>query len=241
MIPMSAWTIQREKVQPSQQTARRTAQAVLILLLPAPMPLCARQIASLFCAFAVAVLSLVAPTASRADAESLSGQLLVAEPGMPDPRFAETVILMISHDAGGALGLIVNRRIGEIEISDLLAELGWPSEGASGLIGLHFGGPVQPDRGFILHSADHVPDGSNPVGDDFAVAGRPDILTGIAEGSGPKDSLFALGYAGWGPGQLESEMQRQDWFTAPADPELVFSDEQAETWQRVMDRRGVDL
>ena len=171
----------------------------------------------------------------------LSGQFLVAEPSMPDPRFAETVILMISHDAGGALGLIVNRRIAIVDIADLMAELGRPSEGAEGKIGLHYGGPVQPERGFILHSADHVSDSSNPVGSDFAVTGQPDILDSIADGSGPKESLFALGYAGWGPGQLESEMQRNDWFTAPADPELVFADDPATTWQQVMDRRAVDL
>ena len=192
-------------------------------------------------ALAVWVLVSILPIPAQSQDAFLSGQFLVAEPGMPDPRFAETVILMVSHDSTGALGLIVNRRLGEIEIADLLAEMGQPTAGVAGSIGLHFGGPVQPDRGFILHSADQVPEGSRPVGDDFAVAGQPDILTSIAEGTGPKDSLFALGYAGWGPGQLESEMQRDDWFTAPADPDLVFTDEPAETWQRVMDRREVEL
>ena len=193
-------------------------------------------------ALAAWMLVSILPVPARGQDAFLSGQFLVAEPGMPDPRFAETVILMVSHDATGALGLIVNRRLGEIAIADLLSEMGRPAEGVEGSIGLHFGGPVQPDRGFILHSADQVPEGSRPVvGTDFAVAGQPDILTSIAEGSGPKDSLFALGYAGWGPGQLESEMERDDWFTAPADPELVFTDEPAKTWQRVMDRREVDL
>ncbi len=186
------------------------------------------------------VLGLV-PTTARPQDAYLSGQFLVAEPGMPDPRFAETVILMITHDADGAFGLIVNRQIGAIAIADLMAELGLSTDRARGTIGLHYGGPVQPERGFILHSADHVPDGSNPVGDDFAVTAVSDILASIADGSGPEDSLFALGYAGWGPGQLESEMLRQDWFTAPADPDLVFTDEPSKTWQRVMDRRGVDL
>ncbi len=185
------------------------------------------------------LLSLGAPMA--AEDATLSGQFLVAEPGMPDPRFAETVILMISHDADGALGLIVNRRIATVDIADLLDELGRPSEGAQGTIGLYYGGPVQPERGLILHSADHVSDSSDIVGRDFAVTGQPDILDSIAGGNGPEDSLFALGYAGWGPGQLESEMQRNDWFTAPADPALVFTDDPTATWQEVMDRRGVDL
>jgi len=200
-----------------------------------------RRIAFVLLGLAALVLVAVIPTSARADSEFLAGQFLVAEPSMPDPRFAETVILMISHNAEGALGLIVNRRLGVIEIADLLMELGRPSEGAEGKIDLFLGGPVEPERGFILHSADSIPDYSNPVGDDFAVTGMPDILTRIAEGDGPRDSLFALGYAGWGPGQLESEIRRRDWFAAAADPDFVFTDEPAETWQRVMDRRGVDL
>ena len=200
-----------------------------------------RCIALKLLGLAALALPIGIPASARADSEFLAGQFLVAEPSMPDPRFAETVILMISHDAGGALGLIVNRRLGVIEIADLLMDLGKPSDGAEGKIDLFLGGPVEPERGFILHSADSIPEYSNPVGDDFAVTGMPDILTSIAEGEGPRDSLFALGYAGWGPGQLESELRRRDWFAAPADPEFVFTDEPAKTWQRVMDRRGIDL
>lgn len=206
-----------------------------------PTRRCRRRIAPALCAVAALALSIFMPLSAQADTEFLSGQFLVAEPSMPDPRFAESVILMISHDPGGAFGLIVNRRLGEIGIADLLSELGGSSEGLEGTIGLHYGGPVEAGRGFILHSADSIPDSSDPVGTDFAVTGKTDILARIADGTGPKDSLFALGYAGWGPGQLESEMQRKDWFTAPSDPDLVFTNEPAETWQRVMDRRGVDL
>lgn len=192
-------------------------------------------------AMAALALSICMPVAARADTDYLSGQFLVAEPSMPDPRFAQTVILMISHDSGGAFGLIVNRRLGEIAIAELLSGLGAPSEGLEGSIGLHYGGPVQPWRGFVLHSADTIPEDSNPVGTDFAVTGLTGILADIADGTGPKKSLFALGYAGWGPGQLETELQRKDWFTAPSAPDLVFTDEPGETWQRVLDRRGVDL
>lgn len=188
-----------------------------------------------------AALTIAPAERSTAETRSLSGQLLVAEPTMPDPRFAETVILMISHDASGALGLIVNRRLGEIDIADLLEEMGRGSEGTQGTIHLHYGGPVEPQRGFILHSADSLPDGSNPVGEDFAVTGQADILRAIADGTGPKDSLFALGYAGWGPGQLEAEMERADWFTAPADPALVFTDQPAEVWRRIIDQKGIEL
>lgn len=219
------------------------------VLISVPMPRCVRHIALALravvalalCAVVALALSVGIPVAARADTEFLSGRFLVAEPSMPDPRFAETVILMISHDAGGAAGLIVNRRLGEIGIADLLTEFGKPSEDLEGTIGLYYGGPVEPGLGFILHSADLVPDISKPVGADFAVTGQMDFLTMIAGGTGPKDSLVALGYAGWGPGQLESEMQRKDWFAAPADPDLVFTDDPAGTWQRVMDRRGVDL
>lgn len=204
-----------------------------------PTPLCFRRMALVLGVLAALIALPPAPAVAQPD--SLSGQFLVAEPSMPDPRFAETVILIVSHDSDGALGLIVNRRVGKIGIADLLAEFGEPSEETVGKIGLHYGGPVDPERGFILHSADSVPESSSPVGDDFAVTVRTDILTSIAEGTGPKDSLFTFGYAGWGPGQLESEMQRKDWFTAPADPDLVFTDEPAKTWQLVMDRKGVEL
>lgn len=207
---------------------------------PPMSPAMARRAVLVACALLSLCLSVLTLPAKAQD-EFLSGQFLVAEPGMPDPRFAETVILMITHDSSGALGLIVNRRVGVMAIADLLAEMDRPPEGASGSIRLHFGGPVQPELGFILHSADRIPEGSNPVGTDFAVSSEPDLLARLGDGNGPKNSLFALGYAGWGPGQLESEMQRKDWFTAPADPELVFTDEPAKTWQQVMDRRGLDL
>ena len=200
-----------------------------------------RPISPALCVVVALALSVSAPFAASADTEFLSGQFLVAEPAMPDSRFAESVILMISHDSGGALGLIVNRRLGEIAIADLLTKFGTPAEGLEGTIGVHYGGPVDPTRGFILHSAEAVPDSSNPVGADFAVTGQADILVGIADGTGPKDGLFAFGYAGWGPGQLESELRRNDWFIAPADRDLVFADEPHKTWQRIIDRRGVDL
>ncbi len=171
----------------------------------------------------------------------LGGQLLVAAPRMTDPNFSETVIVMIDHNAGGAMGVVVNRSLGEGNLKALLEGFGIESEDASGTVRLHSGGPVEPGRGLVLHSTDYTGPSTKVVNDEIAVSSGRDILNAIAAGEGPREARFILGYAGWGPGQLESEMAREDWLTAPAEPSLVFSDDLDAVWQEAIDSGGLAL
>lgn len=181
------------------------------------------------------------PAAARPEIGSVTGQLLVATPQIGDPRFMRTVIYMVAHDANGAMGLVVNRPIGSVPLARLLDELGIGSEGISGIIRVHYGGPVEAPRGFVLHTADYVPKGTLIVKDGMALTSQPEILRAIAGGTGPRRSLFALGYAGWGPGQLEAEIKAGDWVTVQADQALVFDDDYDRKWERAMARRIIDL
>ncbi|MFO0995725.1 MAG: YqgE/AlgH family protein [Alphaproteobacteria bacterium] len=160
---------------------------------------------------------------------------------MPDPRFAETVIFMVRHDATGAFGLVVNRRLGTQPVATVMKSLGLEAGEAKGEMAIHYGGPVEPGLGFVLHSTDYARAGTLKVTEAIALSAEPDVLKDIAEGRGPRRSLFALGYAGWGPGQLEDEMQLRTWFTVPADDELVFDDAIDTKWSRASSRRGIDL
>ena len=171
----------------------------------------------------------------------LAGQLLVATQKLGDPRFANTVIYMVDHDAKGAMGLIVNRAIGVGPLDKLLEGFGSEDEDAAGTIRLHYGGPVAPGQGFILHSTDYKGPGTRVVNKGVAITTKLKVLEAIAKGEGPKRSLFALGYAGWGPGQLEGEIARDDWVTAPADESLIFSDDLESTWDRAIKKAGVAL
>ncbi len=170
----------------------------------------------------------------------LTGQLLVAMPQMRDPRFMRTVIYMCAHTPDGAMGLVVNRLVGSITFPDLLAQLGIDSQGRGEEIRVHFGGPVESGRGFVLHSADYVENGTLVVGDNVALTASIDILKDIARGSGPRRSLLALGYAGWGPGQLDSEIQANGWLSVPADENLIFDGDLDEKWERAIRKIGVD-
>jgi putative transcriptional regulator len=170
----------------------------------------------------------------------LSGQLLVAMPAMPDPRFAHSVVYLCAHTADGAMGLIVNKLIDSLSFPDLLRQLHIESADAVDQIRVHFGGPVEAARGFVLHSTDYVHDATMVVDDRFALTATIDVLKAIAKGSGPRRSLLALGYAGWAPGQLDQEIQSNGWLTAPADPELVFGQDIGSAWQRAVARIGVD-
>ena len=183
-----------------------------------------------------------APTVGDVASAGLAGRLLVATERMGDPRFARTVIFMALHDADGALGLVVNRPIGDITFKALFEELRLdpaPAEG-SGTLRAFYGGPVDPARGFVLHSRDVMLDESLVAG-ELAVTTEPAMLRALAEHAGPERSLFALGYAGWGAGQLESEMARGDWIVVPADSALVFADDPATTWARAIARRAIEL
>ena len=171
----------------------------------------------------------------------LTGQLLVATQKLGDPRFTHTVIYMLDHDAKGAMGLIVNRAIGVGSLDEFLKSLGIEDGDAAGTIRLHYGGPVAPGQGFVLHSTDYKGPGTRVVNKEMAITTKLEVLKAIAKGEGPKRSLIALGYAGWGPGQLEGEIARDDWVTAPADESLIFSDDLESTWDRAIKKAGVAL
>ncbi|HET6921925.1 MAG TPA: YqgE/AlgH family protein [Anaeromyxobacteraceae bacterium] len=171
----------------------------------------------------------------------LGGQLLVARPEMNDPRFSRAVIYMVRHDASGALGLIVNRPFKEIPIAQLLERLGLPNEGVGGSIRMHYGGPVEPGRVFVLHTADWRGEGTQVIADGIALTGPPGILRAIASGKGPRRALLVLSYSGWGPGQLEGEIRAGGWIGVPADPALVFDEDHDTKWARAMARREIDL
>ena len=198
-----------------------------------------RALCGLLALAAVAVASPAAPTppGDSGEPQALPGEFLIAAPDMDDPRFDHAVILMVQHDAGGAFGLIVNRPVEDEPLAKLLDELGQKSEGASGKIPVYAGGPVEADVGFVLHSAEYKQPETMKIDGQVAVTSSPEVLRDIAAQKGPQHYIFAFGYAGWGPGQLESELKARAWFTAPGDAKLLFGDDPQKLWQDALDRR----
>jgi putative transcriptional regulator len=176
-----------------------------------------------------------------AQSGSLAGQLLVATEELKDPRFVRSVVYMVHHDANGAMGFIVNRPIGEAPLAELLKRLGMESKGVTGEIRVHFGGPVEPALGFVLHTAEFKIPGTRVVKDGIAMTTQPEIFRAIGTGAGPRRILFALGYAGWAPGQLEGEIKAGAWAIVPADEALVFDQNYEKKWERAMARRTIQL
>jgi putative transcriptional regulator len=171
----------------------------------------------------------------------LDGKLLVAMPGMGDMRFARAVIFLCAHSAEGAMGLIVNKPTPELRFADLLRQLKIPASEGLAATQVHFGGPVEHGRGFVLHSADYAVEGASlKVNPGFAMTATIDILRDMARGAGPRRAILALGYSGWGPGQLEGEIQENGWLIAPADPDLVFSDADAGKWEAALRSLSID-
>ena len=171
----------------------------------------------------------------------LAGQLLVAMPQMLDERFAKTVIYMCAHTEDGAMGLVVNKVMENIDFPDLLDQLGLSPSPTGDDIRGHFGGPVESGRGFVLHSSDYVQDATMVIDEQIAMTATTDILRDIAEGDGPRNSLLALGYAGWGPGQLDTEIQANGWLSVPADSSLVFNLDPQAVWQGALAKLGIDV
>ncbi len=168
----------------------------------------------------------------------LTGKFLIAMPSMDDPRFRHSVILMCAHSGDGAMGLIVNKRFPDITLSDLLGQLGIEGSGSGHL---HFGGPVETARGFVLHTNDYGSEaGTLEIGDSLSMTATRDILEDIAQGTGPQSALTALGYAGWGPGQLENELRRNDWLTVESDSAIVFDPDDEGKWARALAKLGID-
>ncbi len=178
---------------------------------------------------------------AQADELSLAGQLLVATKKIGDPRFAKTVIFMVSHDQKGAFGLVVNRVFGAGPMEEFLKGFDIDPGKIKGDIRLHYGGPVSPGVGFFLHTSDFKEDATTLVGSTMAMTTGTSVLKAIAEGHGPRNSLFALGYAGWSAGQLEGEIERGDWFSAPAREELIFGEDVEGIWDRASGAAGLKL
>ena len=174
--------------------------------------------------------------------KSLTGQLLVAMPQMTDPRFARSVVYICAHNEDeGAMGLVINKLLASLTVDELLAHLKLEPSRSNRPQPVHFGGPVEPGRGFVLHTPDYREDATLLVGEDFAMTATLDILRAIGKGEGPRRNLFALGYAGWAPGQLDAEMQANGWLSVAADSDLVFDENFDAKWQRALAKLGIDL
>lgn len=152
----------------------------------------------------------------------LTGRFLVAMPGMQDPRFEDTILYVCGHDSTGAMGLVVNKLIDSISFRSLLDQLDIEVEGQVPNIPVHFGGPIEMGRGFVLHTTDYKSDSSVPISDDVTLTATIDILKDIARNKGPKYYLMALGYTGWSPGQLEEEIKKNGWLEVGGDLEILF-------------------
>ena len=179
----------------------------------------------------------------------LDGQMLIAMPSMRDERFARTLIYMCAHSAEGAMGIVVNQPAGDISFPDLLVKLDvipateriqLPRR--AGNIKVLKGGPVETQRGFVLHTADFFIENSTlPIDEGICLTATLDILKAIARGNGPASAILALGYAGWAPGQLEQEIQQNGWLHCAADPELIFGKDTGAKYEKALRKIGIDL
>jgi len=187
--------------------------------------------------------------ADTRESDTLEGQFLIAMPNMADGRFEQSVIYLCSHSNDqGAMGLVLNQTTRQLSFEDLLVQLNvLENEEAIALptavrdMEVHKGGPVEMERGFVLHSNDFVIENATvPISGGICLTATLEILKAIAEGRGPKEAILALGYSGWGPGQLESEIQANGWLTGPADPEIVFDPDNSRKWLRALAKIGID-
>ncbi len=175
-----------------------------------------------------------------ADDVYLAGHLLLAMPGMKDPRFAKSVIYICAHNSDGAMGLVVNKPMESLTFPDLLEQLEIGPTAADARIDVHFGGPVESGRGFVLHSSEYQQEATMVVDRGIALTATVDILKDIASGAGPQRSLLALGYAGWAPGQLDTEIMANGWLHLSPDDDLVFGASLETKWDRAMSKLGID-
>jgi putative transcriptional regulator len=192
---------------------------------------------------------MMTPRTPRRSGEGyLDGQLLIAMPVMSDPRFARSVIYLCAHSEDGAMGLVINQRASHISFPDLLERLGIVPPAPEGQLAngirdmsIHVGGPVETGRGFVLHSSDYFANDSTlPIEDGVCLTATIDILKAIAAGRGPNRAILALGYAGWSPGQLESEIHANGWLNCPADLDLIFDPDIDAKYLRALAKIGID-
>ncbi len=176
---------------------------------------------------------------AAADGASLAGRLLLALPGMPDPRFARAVIALCVHDGAGALGIGVGEELPGITLHALLADLDI-APGVAPDCALLAGGPVEPHRGFVLHSPDWAGEGTLAACTAWSLSASREVLAAIAGGTGPARWLVALGYAGWDAGQLDGEMQRHGWHAAAAHGDLIFAQDAKARWHAAWQAEGID-
>ena len=178
----------------------------------------------------------------------LTGKLLIAMPAMPDPRFAHSVVLICAYSEDGAMGIIINKPLPDLRLTKLLEHLEIAQAGTATGLGdsardsrVHFGGPVETSRGFVLHSPDFFSaEGSMQITDGITLSTSTEVLVDMARGQGPGQALVALGYAGWGPQQLETEIQAGGWLLADAVPPMLFATEDARKWGAALSQIGVD-
>ncbi|MGE4351833.1 MAG: YqgE/AlgH family protein [Bdellovibrionales bacterium] len=169
----------------------------------------------------------------------LTGQILIAMPAMLDPRFEKTIVLVCSHGPEGAMGLVLNRLFGELNFKGLLSQFGLSLAPGVPEMPVYYGGPVEPVRGFVLHSNDYQKEATTVITPSIHLSATLEILECLAKGEGPERALLVLGYAGWAPGQLENEIQQNGWLTAPPDDELVFGPDTEVKWNRALGKIGV--
>lgn len=171
----------------------------------------------------------------------LTGRLLVAMPTMPDPRFSHSVVFICAHNEDGAMGLIVNKFLGLMKLSELLESESADIAENDHRLPLHFGGPVERERGFVLHSADYHSEGVTlKVTETLSMTASKQVLEQINEGSGPELALLGMGYSGWGPGQLEGELLENSWLVADPTSQLIFVEEDEHKWTSALKQIGVD-
>lgn len=181
--------------------------------------------------------ALLAPASLHTQQPSLRDHVLIAMPTLDEGFFDRSVIYICAHSNEGAMGIVLNQVMPDVEFGDLLDQLHLPQSPRAPVV--HFGGPVETGRGFVLHSTDFERDDTVRLTPKLSITGTIDILRAISEGRGPNRSIFALGYAGWGPGQLESELQANTWLTAPADEDLIFNADLPHKWDQALGRLGV--
>lgn len=172
----------------------------------------------------------------------LEGKLLIALPGMPDPRFEKSVIFMCAHSGDGAMGLIINKKVEGLGFRDMMEKLEIGVTANTPNPPVLFGGPVQTGRGFVLHSGEFEGNDSTlPVTEEISLTATLDVLRAIARGNGPHKSLFALGYAGWDGGQIENEIRANGWVHCDADNALVFDSDLDGKWSSALKKLGIDM